>query len=379
MKVMKGKYNIAKIMIDDIDETTKEQIQGFLNHPAFKGKPIVIMPDCHAGMGSCIGFTMPLNDYVIPNIVGVDIGCGVLSCNIGHVDVDLKKLDEFIRNNIPHGFKVHDKPKYNDNFLIPTMSRISDSIDSNYDRNCKSIGTLGGGNHFIELGIDEDDNKWLTVHTGSRKFGLDVANYHQQKAKDLFDTMFINKSDYNKLEFLPYDIGGFDYIKDMRVAQQFATVNRKMIMDTMLKYLLNMEIPIVLEDVESVHNFIDFKDKIIRKGAVSSYENKKLIIPFNMEDGLIIGVGKSNPDWNYSAPHGAGRVLSRKQAKLKLNLDDYKRSMDEKGIYTTSLNKETLDEVKGAYKNKNLIINAIKETVDIKHFVKPLYNFKSKK
>jgi len=374
MFTIKAKYNSANVMLPDeghIDDTTKTQIYGFLNHPAFGNSYIAIMPDCHAGAGSCIGFTMKMNDYIIPNIVGVDIGCGVLSANVGKTKIDLQKFDDFIRGNIPSGFNVNSKSQIDNTPFKDTVLKLSKKIGSDPARNVLACGSLGGGNHFIEIGVDENEDKWITVHTGSRKFGLDICNYHQNIAKGLMKKMFIGSA-YHKMEFLT-DGYKEDYLKDMEIAQNFAERSRDLIITKLVDFIGVKEKSVV----ESTHNFIDFQDNIVRKGAIRAYENESLIIPFNMQDGLIIGEGKSNPKWNYSAPHGAGRVLSRRKAKETLDIKDMKEGMKRAGVFTTSLSKNTLDEAKGAYKNKHLILNAIKETVDIKHFVKPIYNFKS--
>jgi tRNA-splicing ligase RtcB (3'-phosphate/5'-hydroxy nucleic acid ligase) len=380
MITMKGKYNIANIMLEDetlLDKTTKEQIQSFLNNPVFGQTYISIMPDCHAGAGSCIGFTMKMNDYIIPNIVGVDIGCGVTSVCIGKTKIDLKKLDNIIKENIPSGFNVRTRlfsiHQVNEN-IYSEIKEISNIINSNANRNCLSLGSLGGGNHFIELGKDQNNKLWLTVHSGSRKFGLDIATYHQNKAKKLMKKMFLDEK-FKGFEFLVLDNNGEEYIKHMKIAQSYAYLNRELIIEEILKSL-NISLNVMDTIINSTHNYISEKDDIIRKGAVSAYDNEQLVIPFNMEDGLIIGTGKSNKKWNYSAPHGAGRVLSRTQAKKQLNLEEAKQSMENAGIYTTSLNNNSLDEVKKAYKNKDMILESIKETVDIEYYVKPIYNFK---
>ena len=380
MQTMRGKYNSANIFIDtELESTTRSQIQNFLNHPAFKKGYIAIMPDAHAGAGAVIGFTQNLknNDYIIPNVTGVDIGCGVLSYNIGNVDADWKSLDEFIRKNIPSGFNVRNKVPHTSygghsyREFKTKIEQLSEKIGSDAERNKKSLGTLGGGNHFIEGGMDEHEDKWITVHTGSRKFGLDVAVYHQKKAKKLMEKMFIATGAFKELEFLPRDMGGEEYLADMKIAQKFAEYNRFIILDEIIKYL-GVEIK---EKVESVHNCIDFSDNIIRKGAIRAYKGEKIVIPFNMEFGLIIGEGKSNSKWNYSAPHGAGRILSRGRAKRELKMADFVNDM--KGIYTTSVKNTTLDESPRAYKNPQIIIDAIEETVEITNNVKPEYSFKS--
>ncbi len=401
MIVLNGKYNVARIMLPDdkdkdgnyifLDSATKDQIQGFLNHPALRGKPIVIMPDCHYGKGSCVGFTFPMNDYVIPNMVGVDIGCGIYSYCLGDVPVAgniLELFDRYIRKTIPAGFSVHagrtmkqleaDVERFQPGFL-GKMWNIAQKIRNpgGNTRFHESLGTLGGGNHFIELGVDSEGKYWLTVHTGSRSFGLHVANYHQQKAKELLSKLFIPEDQYKFSEFLPLELGGFDYLESMEVAQDYAHINRMLILQKIVEGWFHQ---ILEEDFvwKTVHNYINFDDNIVRKGAISAREGEQVVIPFNMEDGLILGYGKGNPDWNYSGPHGAGRILSRNKAKELLSLDDAKSGMEKAGIFTTSLSAETLDEAKGAYKSKELILEMIAPTVDVISLVKPVYNFKAK-
>ncbi len=378
---MQGRYNHANVMLPDksyLDDVTKDQIQNFLNHPAFNDSLISIMPDTHKGVGTVIGFTMSMNDYIIPNIVGVDIGCGVLTVNLGKHHINLEKFDNYIRNNIFYGMNVNKEryDRYCTNQLLNDIINISSKIDSNGDRNLLSICSLGSGNHFIELGKDESGDVYLTVHSGSRKFGLDIANYHQKKAKMFLKKFFVDEKLFKDLEFLPMEYGGCEYLEDMSVAQEFASVNRKSIVTKILQEELNIDFE-DCESIESIHNYIDVENEIIRKGAIESISDKKLVIPFNMEDGLIIGTGKSNSLWNNSAPHGAGRIYSRKKAKEVLNIEEAKKSMDEAGIYTTSLTSKTLDEAKGAYKPKELILESIKDSVDVVNFVKPIYNFKA--
>ena len=373
MYTIKGKYNSANIMLPEgqfADDVTTKQIYSFLNHPAFQDTYIVLMPDLHAGAGSCIGFTMKLNDYVIPNIVGVDIGCGVLTGKLPkNSSINLSSLDEFIRGNIPSGFNVNDKPMSDRSILKVPVQAISDKINSNIARNLRAIGTLGGGNHFIELGIDSNNNQWLTVHTGSRKFGLDIANYHQKRAKKYIKDNFITGIQTG-LEFMYKDS---EYFDDMNVAQLFARENRSKIMSLLTTYL-GVELS---ERIESVHNYIDFDTNIIRKGAISAQLNENVVIPFNMVDGLVIGKGNGNKKWNYSAPHGAGRILSRTKAKKELDLAYALKEMQDANIFTTSLNQNTLDEARGAYKDKDMILNAIEETIEVIDFIKPIYNFKA--
>lgn len=385
--IIEGKYNKAEVFVNTIDNATKDQITRFLNNPVFKDNQISIMSDTHAGFGAVIGFTMKMGENIIPNIVGTDIGCGILCANLGKQNnIDLKKLDVFIRNKVPHGTTqytteqffsdkendVLDKVKemlYNNNF-----SKHRNSED-NYNYVRMSLGTLGSGNHFIELNKDDNDNTYLVIHTGSRNLGNQVAEFYQQKAKKLVKKFIIDSDEYEKtykyLEFLPMDMGGEDYLRDMLVAQEYASANRKRIL---LKILSHLEINSFTQ-IESTHNYISKKDNMIRKGAISAYSNETVIIPLNMRDGSIIAKGKSNPQWNYSAPHGAGRILSRTSALEQITLESFEKSME--GIYTTSVNNKTIDESPFAYKPMDLIINSIGETVDIINRIKPIYNFKA--
>lgn len=372
MLTMKGKYNFAHIMIDDIDETTKEQIQTFLNHPAFANTHIAIMPDCHAGKGAVVGFTMKMNDYIIPNIVGVDIGCGMLSRKFAIENIDLPKFDDFIKKNIPSGFSINNNLLRVSTDFIYDVQEVCDNIKlEDWKKALRAIGSLGGGNHFIEIGKDFNNYYWVTIHSGSRNFGLKVANYYQSIAKANLKKYFIDKSEYKDLEFLlTNEKDGQDYIRDLKVAQKFASLNRLEMMNRITDYLGYGS----LQEIESVHNFIG-DDNIIRKGATPARENELVIIPFNMRDGLAICKGKGNSLYNYSAPHGAGRILSRTKAKEVLSVIDFNKQME--GIYTTTANVETIDEAPGAYKDKQIIVGNIKDTVEIIDFVKPVYNFKA--
>ncbi|MFW9871583.1 MAG: RtcB family protein [Candidatus Thorarchaeota archaeon] len=371
-------------------EKTVKQIYEFLNHPAFTN-PISIMPDCHVGKGAVIGFTMKLTDKVIPNVIGVDIGCGMLSCNFKNILLDhvasLEEFDERIREKIPFSTNVNEKfepipipfytavnkkikdfqTKFNNEFKtefkIPVVNEEwlknkCKEINMDYERTVKSLGTLGGGNHFIEVGIGNDDNFWITIHSGSRQFGLKIAEYHQNKAGK---------------EVLAYleDEDMFSYLVDMVVAQTYADFNRIF----MLNEITWITEIFPLERITSVHNYIDFHDFIIRKGAISSYKNEKMIIPFNMEDGILICEGKSNDEWNFSAPHGAGRVDSRRWAKKNLNLDEAKKRMTEKGIYSSMI---PIDETKGAYKDPKTIEDSIGPTAEIVDRIKPILSCKGK-
>jgi tRNA-splicing ligase RtcB len=378
-----GRYNSANVMIDEVDETTRTQILTFLGHPAFANTYIAIMPDCHAGAGAVIGFTAKMNEYVIPNVVGVDIGCGITAYELSGVNqLNMAELDGFVKLNIPSGFAHRQKP-------MPELFDYGEIID--YQKTALSIGldsmdvmrqlgTLGGGNHFIEIDKDPNGLYWLVVHTGSRNFGLQIATYYQNKAKELMRKFLIGDA-HKQLEFLPIDSGeGKGYLMDMEIAQKFAQLNRFLIADTIIRKFFCKDTA-GFNHVESVHNYIDNpnhtseRPSIIRKGAISAYKDEPVIIPLNMRDGTIIGTGKGSSKWNYSAPHGAGRILSRTKAKQTLHLEQFAAEM--KGVYSTCINYDTLDESPMAYKDKDIIINAIQETVDISFIMKPVYNFKA--
>jgi len=363
-----GKYASCKVMIDDIEETAVQQIYSFLNCPAFEGAQIRIMPDVHAGAGAVVGFTSTLTDKLIPNVIGVDIGCGVRAVSLGKIpnlNRRFQELDDFIRKEIPSGFAVHSEkpscvsPKDQD------FVDVSEATEQDSTRVLKSLCTLGGGNHFIEIGKDQDGEHWLTVHTGSRNFGLRIANFHQQKA-----VRTVGKG--HGLEWLE----GADkdlYLQHMKVAQVFALSNRNRIIDQIRYGFFGIETS--SWDVDSVHNYIDFKDSMIRKGAISAHDNELVVIPWNMRDGLVIGWGKGNLEWNLSAPHGAGRVLGRGQAKKSLQLEDFEKQME--GIWTSCVSKSTLDESPAVYKSYKIIRDAIADTVEVSRVVKPMYNFKA--
>jgi RNA-splicing ligase RtcB len=331
------------------------------------------MPDCHAGKGSVIGFTATIKDYVIPNIVGVDIGCGIEAYNLGKIQIDFEKLDHHIRKHIPSGFEKRGKKLYEistlNKLLKANMEDVCEDTRQNLNDVLLSLGTLGGGNHFIEVDEDVEGNRWLVVHTGSRNFGKRICEFHQNKAKELMHKTF-NGDAYKDLEFLPMDMGGEEYLADMRIAQRYAALNRKSILDFFLRYFDVKPIDYIL----SVHNYID-DEGMIRKGAISAKNDEKLLIPLNMRDGVIVGRGKGKADWNWSAPHGAGRILSRGQAKRNLVLDEYKKEME--GIYTTSVSMDTIDESPMAYKSKDTILSSIEEEVIVDFVMKPVYNFKA--
>ena len=342
MQVISGKYNSAEIFTDHIEDTCREQVKTLLDQEAFQDAKIRIMPDCHAGAGCVIGFTADLGDKVIPNVVGVDIGCGMYTVMLGKVDIDFKRFDDVVRNFVPYGGNVH--PGRLEHFPdIQTMKCYRQLRDTRKLE--RSLGTLGGGNHFIELDRDEDGNIYLVIHSGSRNLGKQVAEYYQELAIKLhtgWDELFreeqriireykaagrrteiqgvlkeLHREFKAKASDVPHELcyltGEYtkDYLHDMKICQDFADRNRKLMAEIILEnYGLK-----ALDSFTTVHNYIDHDSNIIRKGAVSAKQDEPILIPINMRDGSLMCIGKGNPDWNYSAPHGAGRVYSRKDAK----------------------------------------------------------------
>ena len=322
MQIIRGQFNQANVMIDVIDDATRSQIQGFVNNPSFHNSYIAIMPDCHAGAGSCIGFTMQMNDRIIPDVVGVDIGCGMLSAKFDIENFDIPAFDSFIKANIPSGFAVCDKPYTGYNFFRDTVKKIG--MDE--ARALRSIGTLGGGNHFIEAGYGSDGKLWVTIHSGSRNFGLQIAQYHGRKADELCRKW---GADTWGIPFLLVDSPeGQDYIADQRIGVLYATENRFTMMRCIEKFFQTRP----LDVIESLHNFID-DTGMIRKGATSAHLGERVVIPFNMRDGLAICVGKGSKKHNNSAPHGAGRILSRSMAKATLDVGYFQEDMKQAGVY----------------------------------------------
>jgi len=402
---LKGKYNVARVYTDRLESEVISQIIELCNQEFCKDASIAIMPDTHAGKGCVIGFTANLGDRVIPNIVGVDIGCGMITVELGKMGIDLKKIDEAIRKWVPSGMQVHEGR----NVKFPRLQELYCYRDLTQTKRIeKSIGTLGGGNHFIELDIDDEDNIYLVVHSGSRNLGKQVAELYQNLAIDLCsgkedyfeqrDRIIIDykkegkrsliqsalkelKARYDSLlPSYPKDLcfltGKYKdkYLHDMNICQEYAALNREVMASTILEKLLGKKLE-AFRYFHTIHNYINFKDNIIRKGSISAYKGEKVLIPINMRDGSILAVGKGNPDWNYSAPHGAGRLMSRSKAKESLTMDEYKKSME--GIFTTSVNQSTLDEAPMAYKSMDEIINNIHDTAEILKIIKPIYNFKA--
>lgn len=436
MFTIDGKYTTAKVMIDDVEESCVSQIHHFVNHLAFTN-PVAIMSDCHAGKGSVIGFTMKMTDKVVPNVVGVDISCGVKSIEIGkNLNISLEELDRKIRKSVPFGTDIHDQALINmkrdfpwrkinvqaekfamayfnkfgvnlnpPNYNIDWFLKKSKQIGVNLKRAINSIGTLGGGNHFCEVGVTEEGKSyWATVHSGSRNFGKCICDYWQNKAikilnedkRELLQEKITEiREEYKetprkiKEEItkerdklgLNYGINmkgcewleGTDaigYLFDMVFSQMYAEVNREYMIRAIEK-IIKVE---RIDEIETTHNFIDFRDFIIRKGAIRSYENERMVIPFNMRDGILICEGKSNQEWNCSAPHGAGRIMSRSKANKTIDLNEFKKQME--GIYSTSVTENTKDEAPGVYKDSKVIERTIEPTALIRDKIIPVLNMK---
>lgn len=392
-----GTQTEAKIFSNYPQETAIEQIRELCNQAFLKDTKISIMPDYHAGKGCVIGTTIKLKDKVVPNLVGVDVGCGVLTVKLQDKKVDFDKLDKIVREYVPSGKELHtDETAEFIKTSFPATAAYKASHILTQDKSKYSLGTLGGGNHFIEVSVDTEGYHYLTIHTGSRYVGAKIANYYQKLAisnirkRDVTSLIAQLKSEdrhadiqtaiksYDKMNpVIPKDLSYLegndflDYIHDMKLAQQYAKSNREEIARVIME---NMDF-VELDRFDTVHNYIDTENMILRKGAVSAQKGERLIIPINMRDGAILAVGKGNEEWNYSAPHGAGRVLSRTKAMKTLRMSDFHETM--KGIWTTSVNEETLDEAPMAYKPIHEILEKIEETVEIVGIIKPVYNFKA--
>ncbi|MEG7843664.1 RtcB family protein [Bacillus mobilis] len=394
MLKLQGKYNEAKVFTNNVDETVTGQIIDLCNQEFVKDSQIRIMPDTHAGAGCTIGTTMTIQDKIVPNLVGVDIGCGmeVVVIDKKKEEINFDCLDETIRKFVPSGFRIRDKEH--------RFSKMIDfdSVKAPYtlQRAQKSIGTLGGGNHFIELNEDEKGNVYIVIHSGSRNLGKQIAEYYQNfayeqcidvtsmkdeiikrlteegRAKEIQETLRGIQKPKIRKELAYLEGQGFkDYMNDMNIAQKYAALNRKAMID---EIVAKMDWKIT-DQFTTIHNYIDIENMILRKGAISAQKDERVIIPINMRDGSIIAFGKGNPDWNFSGPHGAGRIMSRKKAKELLSLEEFQNTMTE--VWTTSVVESTIDEAPMVYKPMDEIIENTKETIDIKHIIKPLYNFKA--
>ena len=397
---IKGKLNTAICYAKLIDDTAVKQIQRMCDYPLTEGCQIRIMPDVHAGKGCTIGTTMTVIDKVCPNIVGVDIGCGMYTVQLADPAVDFEKIDAAC-HFIPSGMNVWDqKAKSFDLSDLRCFPSLKD-----LDRLEKSIGTLGGGNHFIEVDHAADETFYLVIHSGSRNLGKQVAEIYQNLAIDLHagrQNYYDRKEEMirtlkqegrqseiqsalkqleneyaRKKAEIPEDLcwltGSLmeDYLHDVKICQSFARLSRETIAEIILEQT-GMQ---AVNAFHTIHNYIDTDEMILRKGAIAAHKNEKVLIPINMRDGSVIALGKGNPQWNHSAPHGAGRVMSRSAAKKSVSLDAYKEAM--KGIYSTSVNESTLDESPMAYKALADIIDVIGDSVDILEIIKPVYNFKA--
>lgn len=397
---VKGKYNSAIVMTDQIEEECVGQLVTLCSQEIFKDSQIRIMPDCHAGKGCVVGFTASIKDRIIPNLVGVDISCSISTYKLDVKEVDFEQLDNVIRKYVPSGMSIRSTvSKLVSDNLKAKIEKVCQEIgdENGYNRHLKSIGTLGGGNHFLELNKDKDGYLWLSVHCGSRNFGKKICDFHQDKAikvyQDRIDAKRVfalsqippkerqdwikNHIDSDKLPPELRYLDGEDldlYVEHMKVAEEFATVNHQVIVHEICSHMgWN-----VVDSIFTHHNYIEFlgnREMIIRKGAISAKKGERVIIPLNMKDGSIIGVGKGNEDWNSSAPHGAGRVLSRGKAKSVLSIEEFQDRM--KDVWSSCVSESTLDESPMAYKDMNVIIDAIGETVDIVDRIIPIYNFKA--
>ena len=397
---IKGKVNTAICYASVVEDEAIQQIQRMCDQEFTKDSKIRIMPDVHAGKGCTIGTTMTIVDKVVPNIVGVDIGCGMYTVKLGNIDINFEKVDK-AANYIPSGRSVwQSKTEHFDLAALRCYRNLKDT-----KRLERSLGTLGGGNHFIEIGVASDGNKYLVIHSGSRNLGKQVAEYYQKLAIDLHrgkEEFFVQKDKLiesykkqgrrneiqkalknleknweTKESNIPKDLcylyGSYldDYLHDIEICQKFAQRNREKIAEIILEKTSMKP----LSTFHTIHNYINIKEMILRKGAISAHKDELVLIPINMRDGSILAKGKGNPEWNYSAPHGAGRIMSRTQAKQTFDLNAYKKTME--GIYSTSINKSTLDEAPMAYKSIDNIIEDIQGCVDIIDIIKPVYNFKA--
>ena len=400
MMEIKGKINTALCYASVIEEEAIEQIRRMCDYPITEGAKIRIMPDVHAGKGCTIGTTMTVVDKAVPNIVGVDIGCGMYTVKLGKAAIDLEKLDE-AAHYIPSGRNVWEGRV--ERFDLTELRCYRELKETKWLE--RSLGTLSGGNHFIEIDRAADETNYLVIHSGSRNLGKQVADLYQRLAINLSRGYgdYLEKRDeiirsYKEqgrrdeiqaaLKQLKWDVyegetpipedlcylsGQYleDYLHDVVICQRFARRNR----EKMAEILMERSGIVGGEAFHTIHNYIDTDEMILRKGAIAAHKGEKILIPINMRDGSVLAIGKGNPEWNYSAPHGAGRLMSRTKAKNTLSLEEYQEEM--KGIYTTSVNEKTLDEAPMAYKSLKDIIDVIKESVDVIDVMKPIYNFKA--
>ena len=397
---IKGKVNTALCYAKVVEDEAIEQVRRMCDYPMTAGSKIRIMPDVHRGKGCTIGTTMTITDKVVPNVVGVDIGCGMYTVELGKGEIDYMQVD-VAAHYIPSGKNVW--PGRQEQFDLTELKCYRSLKDSK--RLVRSLGTLGGGNHFIEIDEGADGTKYLVIHSGSRNLGKQVAEYYQKLAVNLdrgYET-YVEKRDeiirtykeegrrseievalkalkwsvFEGESSMPSDLcylyGSYleDYLHDVEICQAFAKRNREL----MAEILCEKAGLVTGEAFHTIHNYIDTEEMILRKGSIAAHEGEKVLIPINMRDGSIIAIGKGNPEWNYSAPHGAGRVMSRTKAKETLTMEEYQEAM--KDVFTTSVNEDTLDEAPMAYKSLEDIIDVIAESVDVVEVIKPRYNFKA--
>ena len=397
---IKGKVNTAVCYAKVVEDEAIEQIRRMCDYPMTEGSKIRIMPDVHSGKGCTIGTTMTITDKVVPNVVGVDIGCGMYTVDLGKADIDFEKVDE-AAHFIPSGTDVWEERQ--ERFDITGLACYRELKDTR--RLGRSLGTLGGGNHFIEIDQSSDGSKYLVIHSGSRNLGKQVAEHYQRLAIRLnsgYDEYLVKRDEIIRTykeqgrkseiqsalknlqwtahvsgadtpEDLCYLSGKYleDYLHDVEICQAFARRSR----EKMAEILIDRVGLASGAAFHTVHNYIDTDEMILRKGSIAAHKGEKVLIPINMRDGSVIAFGKGNPEWNFSAPHGAGRLMSRTKAKDTLTMDEYRESM--KGVYTTSVNEFTLDEAPMAYKSLEDIIDVITESVDVVEVIKPVYNFKA--
>lgn len=398
MVTIQGAYNTAICYTPELEAAARDQIQAVCDRPEFADCKIRIMPDVHAGKGCTIGTTMTIRDKIVPGMVGVDIGCGMETVELAEREIDFAKLDELIRNDIPYGREIRKEPHALNGEIDLTQLRCADQI--NLDRARHSIGSLGSGNHFIEVDRADDGRLFLVIHSGSRHLGTEVADHYQDegfralwggarhqiqatidkmkaegRSREIQETIISLKKEHtvNIPKDLAYVEGKLfeDYIFDMKLTQRFAVLNRK----AMANVIVSGMGFTVADEFTTIHNYIDTESMILRKGSVSAKAGEKLLIPINMRDGSLICIGKGNEEWNYSAPHGAGRLMSRRAALNDLSMEEFQKEME--GIYTTCVVPDTLDESPMAYKSLDEIVTQIEPTAEIVERIRPVYNFKA--
>jgi RNA-splicing ligase RtcB len=381
---VRGRYNEAVVYAKALEANCEDKIRQYLDHPSFAGTRVRIMPDVHLGKGTVVGFTATAGSLVIPSIIGVDIGCGVCACNLGRGNLRFDKLDSFIRKNIPSGMAVrselHEKLENVSAFAAEpggTLPYTATQFKNALRELCKkqrhtperifaSLGTLGGGNHFIEVGIDSQHNRWLLIHSGSRILGARTAEYHEILALRETD-------EESPVKYLSGSYAD-DYRSDTALVQYYARINRMLMVSAIAEGFFKIDMA-KTEYRDSMHNYLDTAGLIVRKGAISARQGEKVVIPFSMSEGAVLGCGRGNEEWNNSAPHGAGRKVSRTQARQGFSLDEYRKEM--RGIWSSTVCKDTLDESPMAYKRPKDILQYIGDTVEIEERLKPLYNFKA--